>query len=156
MPHGWQVITGNGRGTTELEELSDPRVWLTAASPTLSVIVPFYRVEEYIGPCLRSIAAQSLSDFEAILVDDGSTDSSLDIARSFAEGDSRFTVVRQTNAGLGPARNTGVHHSSGRYLTFVDSDDLVPRRAYESMVNALEETGRISLVEMFGGSQPLV
>lgn len=110
------------------------------SDPALSIVVPFYQVEDYIEPCLKSLAVQSFTDFEVILVDDGATDSSLDIARTFQERDRRFRVVRQRNAGLGPARNTGVRHSMGRYLTFVDSDDLVPRHAYELLVRSLEET----------------
>ncbi|WP_147341217.1 bifunctional glycosyltransferase/CDP-glycerol:glycerophosphate glycerophosphotransferase [Actinomadura logoneensis] len=107
----------------------------------MSVVVPFYNVEAYLEPCLESLARQTLSDLEVIMVDDGSTDSSATIAKNFAERDGRFRLVQQHNQGLGPARNAGVPHSSGKYLAFADSDDIIPRYAYELMVASLEETG---------------
>lgn len=109
--------------------------------PKLSIVVPFYGVERYLAECLDSLREQSLSDFEAILVDDGSLDGSLAIAEKYAAEDPRFTIVRQENQGLGLARNTGVRHATGTYLTFVDSDDLVPPQAYARMVGTLETTG---------------
>jgi glycosyltransferase involved in cell wall biosynthesis len=110
-------------------------------APRLSVVVPFFQVEAYIGDCLRSLAQQTLDDIEVVLVDDGSSDGSAAIARDFVTRDRRFTLVTQENRGLGPARNTGVGHSTGKFLTFVDSDDLVPRGAFELMVRTLDETG---------------
>lgn len=108
--------------------------------PRLSIVVPFYNVERYIGQCLDSIARQTFGDFEVILVDDGSKDASVETARDFCARDPRFRLVTQENQGLGPARNTGVAHAQGDYLTFVDSDDLIPRHAYEIMVRSLDET----------------
>ena len=110
-------------------------------TPRLSIVVPFYRVESYIGACLQSIGRQSFGDFEVVLVDDGSTDDSAAIAREYADRDRRFRVVVQDNQGLGPARNTGVKHSAGEFITFVDSDDIVGQRAYELMIRALDQTG---------------
>lgn len=107
----------------------------------LSIVVPFYNVERYVLACLESLQRQSFSDFEVILVDDGSADSTFDLAASFCSRDNRFRIVRQENQGLGPARNTGVRQAQGEYLTFVDSDDLVPRHAYELMIRSLEESG---------------
>lgn len=104
----------------------------------LSIVVPFYNVERYIAACLESLQNQTMGDFEAILVDDGSQDGSYDVAKAFCESDERFRIVRQENAGLGPARNTGIAHAQGEYLTFVDSDDLVPARAYDQMVRSLD------------------
>ncbi|MFF5296974.1 glycosyltransferase family 2 protein [Paractinoplanes globisporus] len=109
--------------------------------PRLSVVVPFYNVEDYIGDCLDSLVRQTFDDFEVILVDDGSRDGSGVVAKSFCERDHRFRLVMQENQGLGPARNTGTRHAEGEYLTFVDSDDLVTRHAYEIMVRSLDETG---------------
>ncbi|MGX6605957.1 glycosyltransferase family 2 protein [Micromonosporaceae bacterium Da 78-11] len=109
-------------------------------TPRLSIVVPIYNVEPYVGDCLDSLARQTFRDFEVVLVDDGSPDGSADIARAFCARDDRFRLVSQENQGLGPARNTGVRHSQGEYLTFVDSDDLVPRHAYEIMVRSLDET----------------
>lgn len=113
------------------------------ATPALSVVVPFYAVEDYIGDCLESLRQQTLRDMEIICVDDGSTDASLLIAEAYASVDSRFRVVRQENQGLGPARNTGASHARGRYLAFVDSDDLVAPRAYSRLVNSLETTNSL-------------
>ncbi len=109
-------------------------------TPRLSIIVPFYNVERYIADCLNSLAQQTFGDFEAIMVDDGSSDASVEAARSYAAHDSRFRLVTQENQGLGPARNTGVKHAQGDYLAFVDSDDLVPRHAYEIMIRSLDRT----------------
>ncbi|MFG2002420.1 CDP-glycerol glycerophosphotransferase family protein [Spirillospora sp. NPDC048911] len=110
-------------------------------SPLLSVVVPFYNVELYLEPCLESLARQTLRDLEVVMVDDGSTDGSAAIAKDFAAKDSRFRLVQQENQGLGPARNAGVPHSAGKYLAFADSDDIIPRYAYDLMVSSLEETG---------------
>lgn len=110
-------------------------------APRLSVVVPFYNVEDYIGDCLDSLARQTFDDFEVILVDDGSRDGSAQIAKAFCARDARFRLVTQENQGLGPARNTGVRHAEGEYITFVDSDDLVTRHAYDTMVRSLDESG---------------
>lgn len=109
--------------------------------PKLSVIVPFYGVEDYLGECLDSILAQTFTDFECILVDDGSKDRSIDVAREYERRDPRVHVVQQDNQGLGPARNTGVRHAQGEYLMFVDSDDLLIPRAFSRLVGSLETTG---------------
>ncbi len=108
---------------------------------SLSIVVPFYGVEAYIGECLESLRAQTFTDFEVIMVDDGSPDRSRDIAERYAETDSRFKLVVQENQGLGPARNTGTAHASGKYIAFVDSDDVVAPRAYSLLVDTLERTG---------------
>jgi len=110
-------------------------------TPRLSVVVPFFNVADYIAECLESLRRQTLDDIEVILVDDGSRDATRQIAEEFCRIDPRFRLVVQENQGLGPARNTGVKHSEGEYITFVDSDDLVPRHAYEMMVGSLDETG---------------
>lgn len=110
-------------------------------TPRLSVVVPFYNVGDYIADCLDSIARQTFTDFEAILVDDGSLDQSAALAKEFCEADRRFRIVSQENQGLGPARNTGLLHAQGEYITFVDSDDLVTRHAYEKLVGSLDRSG---------------
>src|SRR4051812_11853444 len=107
----------------------------------LSVVVPFYNVGAYIGDCLESIARQTWTDFQAILVDDGSMDDSAVVAKEFCIRDPRFRLVQQDNAGLGPARNPGVDHAVGEYLTFVDSDDLVTRHGFAMLIKSLDRTG---------------
>ena len=111
------------------------------AVPKISVVVPFYNVEAYIQECLESVAGQTLRDLEVIMVDDGSADGSTVIAKAFAERDPRFRLVQQPNQGLGPARNTGVRNATGTYLTFLDSDDVLPAKALALMVSSLERTG---------------
>lgn len=111
--------------------------------PRLSVVVPVYNVELFLDECLQSIADQTFTDWEAVVVDDGSTDGSLAIAERWAAKDDRFKVVAKENAGLGPARNTGVEHADpgAEFLAFVDSDDIVLPDAYERCVASLEKTG---------------
>ncbi len=107
----------------------------------LSVVVPFFNVEPYLGAALESIAGQTMGDLEVIMVDDGSTDGAAAIAKSFAARDPRFRLVQQDNQGLGLARNAGTRHATGTYLAFFDSDDLLAPHAYELLVGSLEKTG---------------
>lgn len=92
-----------------------------------SLIVPVYNVAKYLPTCLDSICAQTWTDFEAILVNDGSTDNSGEICAAYARRDPRLKVVSRPNGGLSAARNTGLRHASGEFLVFVDSDDWVER-----------------------------
>ena len=105
----------------------------------VSIIVPVFNVEKYVTACLESIAAQTFPYFECILIDDGSTDRSGPICDDFCSRDSRFQVVHQANAGLGPARNTGLCRAKGDYIMFVDSDDsILPdmlKTLYQLLVN---------------------
>ncbi|MFF4925529.1 CDP-glycerol glycerophosphotransferase family protein [Kitasatospora sp. NPDC001261] len=112
-------------------------------APRLSIVVPIYNVERYLVECLDSIAAQTFTDFECVMVDDGSKDGSAALAEAYAAQDSRFRLVRQVNKGLGAARNTGIRHidPDSEFLCFVDSDDSMPPSAYELMINTLDETG---------------
>ncbi len=107
----------------------------------LSVVVPIYKVEAYLESTLASLSAQTLGAFEVVVVDDGSPDSSADIARAWATRDPRFRVVSQANAGPSAARNTGVRHCTAPYLTFVDGDDTLPREAWAHMIARLDRTG---------------
>ncbi|MFD0888667.1 glycosyltransferase family 2 protein, partial [Streptosporangium algeriense] len=109
--------------------------------PALSVIVPIYDVEPYLAACLESLACQTWRDIEVVMVDDGSPDAGAEIAARFAERDGRFLLVRQANAGLGAARNTGLRAASGELFAFVDSDDMLPPYALETMAAALAESG---------------
>lgn len=106
--------------------------------PIVSVIVPVYNVEEYLDECLSSIVNQSLYDIEVICIDDGSNDSSLKILKSWEKRDQRITVYSQSNSGQSVARNYGVNVSKGKYIYFIDSDDILEERALEVLVNELE------------------
>ncbi|MGW1406523.1 bifunctional glycosyltransferase/CDP-glycerol:glycerophosphate glycerophosphotransferase [Streptomyces sp. NPDC002403] len=111
--------------------------------PRLSVVVPVHNVELYLTDCLKSLAEQTMGDLEVVMVDDGSTDDSAALAAAFAGQDGRFRLVSQENGGPGHARNTGVRNCDpgARHLAFADSDDMLPPRAYELLVGALDETG---------------
>src|ERR1700733_12981907 len=110
-------------------------------SSVLSVVVPVYNVAPYLDECLESIAAQYYRDLEVVMVDDGSTDESGQIAAAFAAKDPRFKLVTKANAGLGAARNTGTEHATGEFLMFVDSDDVVPPHTAELLIASITETG---------------
>ena len=103
--------------------------------------MPVFDVEDYLDDCLRSLARQTVDDFEAVVVDDGSTDGSAAIAERFAATDGRFSVLRRSNGGLSRARNAGIDAATGDYLAFLDSDDVLPPDAYERLLGTLERTG---------------
>jgi CDP-glycerol glycerophosphotransferase len=103
--------------------------------------VPFYNNEDDLADCLDSIAAQSCADLEVIMVDDGSTDHSAEIALAMAAADPRFTLVQGERGGPGGARNLGIQRARGEFLAFADSDDILPVNAYELLVHALEGSG---------------
>ena len=102
----------------------------------ISVIVPIYNVESYLPRALDSILSQTYKEWEAILVDDGSTDGSSRIADEYAARDHRFTVIHQPNGGLSDARNTGMEHISGEYLVFLDADDFLHPQLMELCLEA--------------------
>lgn len=109
--------------------------------PRLSVVVPAYNVEPYLAECLDSILAQAYDPLEIVVVDDGSTDGTATIARSYADAHAGVRLVATPNRGLGAARNRGVAESAGDLIAFVDSDDTVVGGAYESMVDTLARSG---------------
>lgn len=106
----------------------------------ISVVVPVYNVQDYLAVCLDSILQQQYQDFEIIIVDDGSTDNSGEIARQYAENHpSKIRLISQDNKGLGGARNTGIEAAAGEYLLFVDSDDQLQKDALKSLAYCLED-----------------
>ncbi|WP_077597885.1 glycosyltransferase [Olsenella urininfantis] len=107
--------------------------------PLLSVLVPICNVERYLRQCLLSLKSQSFQDFEAILLNDGSTDSSGAIAHELAEGDSRLHVVDKPNSGYGSTLNLGLSLARGRYVGFLESDDIMCEGALESLMSAAVE-----------------
>ena len=94
----------------------------------VSVIIPAYNAEKYLLEAVASVISQSSSDWELILVDDGSTDSTPGLCDSFAASDSRISVIHKPNGGLSDARNHGIEAASGEYLTFLDADDVLDPR----------------------------
>ena len=102
--------------------------------PTVSVIVPLYNVADYVADAIRSLKRQAFRDFEVIMVDDGSTDATADVVRSLVEGDDRFMLIGQENAGPASARNRGLDEARGDYLMFLDADDSYADEALETLV----------------------
>lgn len=102
----------------------------------LSIIVPVYNVEPYLRRCIDSILAQTFTDFELILVDDGSPDNCPAICDEYAEKDPRIVVIHKQNGGLSDARNAGLDIARGEYIGFVDSDDFIHKQTYEIAINA--------------------
>lgn len=106
---------------------------------TLSIIVPVYNVKQYLSKCVESISNQTFTDFELILVDDGSTDGCGELCDIYKNKDSRIKVIHQMNQGLSAARNAGIKIASGEYLGFSDSDDWLEPEMYEHLVKAVTQ-----------------
>ena len=107
--------------------------------PKVSVIVPIYNVEKYLHRCIHSILAQSFSDFELILVDDGSTDQCSDICDEYLEKDRRVRVIHQINSKISAARNAGMEIAEGEWISFIDSDDWVHEDYLRLLMNGVQE-----------------
>lgn len=106
--------------------------------PKISVIIPMYNVEKYLSATLSSLQTQTFDDFEAICVDNGSTDQSLSVLREITAKDSRIKIIEQENRGVSAARNAALDRASGEYIAFLDSDDLMHPQMLETMLHALE------------------
>lgn len=104
--------------------------------PLVSVIVPVYNVENVLHYCVESILNQSFTDFELILVDDGSPDNSGEICDEYAKKDSRIVVIHKENGGVSSARNAGIERTTGEFICFIDSDDYVDNNYLESLLKA--------------------
>lgn len=105
----------------------------------VSIIVPIYNTSKYIRRCLDSVLSQSYSDFELILVNDGSTDSSLSICKDYEKRDSRVLIINKENEGVDKARFDGLNRSNGKYVTFIDSDDWIESDTIMHMTNLAEK-----------------
>lgn len=105
----------------------------------ISVIIPVYNVEKYLPQCINSVLEQSYQNFEIILVNDGSKDTSGAICDNYSKKDSRIKVIHQENAGASAARNTGLKIVSGEYVYFLDGDDWLERNAFEEMVKSMQK-----------------
>ena len=109
--------------------------------PLLSIIVPVYKVENYLQKCIDSILAQTFTDFELILVEDGSPDGCPALCDAAAAKDARIRVLHQKNGGLSAARNAGLDVARGEWIGFVDSDDYIAPEMYETLYKAVQSTG---------------
>lgn len=107
----------------------------------ISIVVPVYNAKASLRKCLDSLAQQTYTDFEVLLINDGSTDESPEICREYCERDSRFRLITQKNAGPAAARNTGMEQAAGKYMAFVDSDDYVEPDMLEALCRRAEESG---------------
>lgn len=115
--------------------------------PLLSIIIPVYNAEKYISACLNSILNQTYTNIEIIIIDDGSTDSSLEICNIFAQTDHRIKIYHQSNKGQSTARNRGLKIATGKYITFVDADDAINIDVYSNNINYLEDNRSIDIVQ---------
>lgn len=112
----------------------------------ISIIVPIFNLERYIGRCINSIIKQTLHEWELILVDDGSTDDSISICRKYEENDSRIRLICQENMGVSFARNIGIENAQGKYISFVDGDDWIEPDMYELMWEKADKTGATIII----------
>lgn len=114
--------------------------------PKISVIIPVYNVGKYVGTCLESILGQTFNDYEAIVVDDGSTDDSSKICDAFAQRDARIKVFHIPNGGVSGALNVGISHASGEWLYFVDGDDWIEEKSLEMMMSRIQKETAIDVL----------
>lgn len=110
-------------------------------NPHLTVIVPIYNAEQYLKQCIESILAQTYADMQIILIDDGSTDSSLALCQSYAKQDSRIVVIHKENGGVVSARKEGVRAAEGKMIGFVDADDWIEPDYFENLMQIYQKTG---------------
>lgn len=108
--------------------------------PKLSIVIPVYNGAKYVSTCLEMIRQQTLQDWEAVFADDGSTDNSGELLDELAKTDERVKVYHQKNGGTARARNCGLDHASGQFVTFMDCDDELDPRMYETLVKLIEDT----------------
>lgn len=108
-------------------------------NPLITVIIPCYKVEQYLPKCINSVLTQTYTNLEIILVDDGSPDNCGNICDNYAQKDSRIKVIHKTNGGLSDARNKGIDIAHGEYITFIDSDDYVSNNYIEVLYNLLKD-----------------
>ena len=113
----------------------------------LSIIIPIYNVEDTLRRCLESVLKQMDDRMEVLIVDDGSTDTSGQIAEQMTAGRTDCRLIRQANKGLSAARNAGIEAATGEYITFTDSDDFVARGTYTALLAVLEEHPAYDILE---------
>lgn len=112
----------------------------------VSIIIPSYNSEQYIADTLQCVAEQTWQNWECIIVDDGSTDNSVDIVLSFISNDKRFNLIKQVKKGAPAARNTGIQNAHGSFIMFLDSDDLIARTKLSSQLEVFNTNDEIGIV----------
>lgn len=122
----------------------------------LSIVIPVYNAERWLSQCLDSILAQTVKNFELLLVEDGATDASASICDAYAKKDARVVVLHQANAGVSTARNSGIRQARGRYLTFIDADDWVEPTYIESMLNQMQPGGFVAAHLVTDDAPPII
>ena len=133
-----------------IEEDHDP----DSPYPAISIIVPVYNAEKWLREALDSISAQTFHDFEVILINDGSTDLSESICREYCNSDMRFRLAVQNNRGVAEARNLGLELARGKWIAFMDADDLMPADALELMINYARSTKADIIAGAFSRGMP--
>ena len=113
----------------------------------LSIIIPIYQAQDTLDRCIESILCQSFTDYELILVDDGSPDECPLLCDEYNKKDARISVIHKENGGLSDARNTGIEHSKGEYITFIDSDDAIQKDTLLKLMKELQEHPTVDILE---------
>ncbi|MCR6106816.1 glycosyltransferase [Salipaludibacillus agaradhaerens] len=108
--------------------------------PKISIIVAVYNLSDYLPTCIDSILNQSFKEFELLLIDDGSTDDSIDICKKYEQVDNRVRLIQKANGGIASVRNCGIREAKGKYIGFVDGDDFIHRDMYHSLLKVIEAT----------------
>lgn len=130
--------------------------------PKLSIIVPVYNVAKYLERCLDSILNQTFTDYELILVDDGSTDGSAEMCDAYSKKDDRISVIHQSNHGQAYARNIAIKKSKGDYIGFIDSDDWIESEMYQHLFDSIDKYGaeiaicRVRRVDTIGNTLEII
>lgn len=119
---------------------------MNSTTPFFSIIIPMFNTEKYIGECLDSIMMQNFSDYEVIVVDDGSTDGSCEIVSRYIKGKLNINLLKQKNSGVSAARNLGIEKARGKYIIFVDSDDFLVNESLEFLMNTLLENNDLDML----------
>ena len=108
-------------------------------NPKISIVIPIYNVEKYLSNCIESITNQSFQNYEMILVNDGSKDSSLEICYKYKKNNNKIKIVNKENGGLSSARNAGIKIAKGKYIVFIDPDDEIDKNYFNTLYTIAEE-----------------
>lgn len=141
----YSPLSSSGRrGCSPLNEhdrIIIEKVFIMKNNPNVSILIPAYNIEDYIGTCIESCLAQTYSNFEMIIVDDGSTDLTGEICDVYSQKDTRIRVIHQNNLGLASARNNALSLANGKYIIFVDGDDIVAKDLLQIALNEINKEG---------------